>query len=50
MKYQIRITYPNGLIAYLAHRDKSAWIKRTAQKHMSEFAQVFGLPCELEAA
>ena len=48
MKYQVRITYPSGTVAYLIHKDKLAWTKGTAQKYLSEFAQAFGLPCELE--
>ena len=50
MKYQIKITYPSGLVAYLIHRDRLAWTKRTAQKHLDEFSLASGLACELEAA
>lgn len=50
MKYQILITYPNGNHAYLVHKDRFAWSKRTAQKYLKEFVAAFGLDCELERA
>lgn len=50
MKYQVRITYPTGLVAILTHRDKTSWTKRTAQRHLAEFVTHFGLPCALGEA
>jgi len=48
MKYQLKITYPSGVIAYMTHRDKTQFCKRTAQKHMREFVMWHGLKVELE--
>ena len=48
MKYQIKITYPSGLVAYLIHHDRLAWTKRTAAKYLAEFTAASGLACELE--
>jgi len=48
-KYSVKLTYPNGRISYLSHRNRMAWCKRTARKHMTEFLEmVSGLKAELE--
>jgi hypothetical protein len=50
MKYSIRIQYPDG-VAYMAHRDKTAWTKRTAIKYATEWnRQHPDLPAQLEPA
>jgi len=48
MKYSIKITYPSGVIAYLSHKDKTAWTKKTALKYMSEWVHLHGHWVELE--
>jgi len=35
MRYQIKITYPDGFVAYLIHRDRTSWCKRTALHHIN---------------
>lgn len=39
-RYCIRIHYPEG-DAFLSHRDKSAWCRRTALKYLQEWQQRF---------
>lgn len=36
MKYQIAIKYLDGDIAYLVHRNKTAWAVKTARKYLRE--------------
>lgn len=48
MKYSIKITSPSGVIAYMSHRDKTQWCKRTAEKHLREFVYLHGWKAELE--
>jgi hypothetical protein len=48
MKYQIKISYPSGIVAYMIHKDKQQWCKRTAQKYIKEFVMWHGLKVELE--
>jgi hypothetical protein len=37
-RYCVRITYPRGLgpVAYLSHRNRSTWTRRTARKHAAD--------------
>jgi hypothetical protein len=35
-KYEILITYNDGMRTYLTHKDKMAWGKRTATKHYKD--------------
>jgi hypothetical protein len=37
MKYSIKITYPNGQAAYLSHKNKTEWCKKTAQKYLERW-------------
>lgn len=52
MKYSIKITYSDGVISYLSHKDKTAWCKATAKKYMAEWFNRFGqkTTAELEPA
>lgn len=48
MKYSIKITYPSGTVAYMIHRDRTSWCKRTAMKYLKDFVLWHGLKAELE--
>lgn len=48
MKYQIKITYPDGLVTRLIHKDRMSWCLRSAKKHLHEFVLKHGLKAELE--
>ncbi len=37
MKYSIKITYSNGQQAYLGHKGKTAWCKKTAEKYLEQW-------------
>jgi hypothetical protein len=49
-RYQIRITYPSGVVAFMCHRDRTEWCKRSAQKHLREFVYLHGITAELVPA
>ncbi len=34
----VRLTYPDGMVAHLSHRNATAWCPHTAQKHAKDFA------------
>lgn len=49
-RYCIRIHYPEG-DAFLSHRDKSKWCRRTARKHLAEWRARFpDRPASIEPA
>lgn len=50
MKYSIKITYPSGKVAYLCHKDKTAFCKRTAQKYLQEWVYLHGHKAEIVQA
>jgi hypothetical protein len=45
--YSIKISYPSGVIAYMSHKGKTEWCKRTAQKHLREWVYLHGITAEL---
>lgn len=36
-RYNVRIVYPDGIVAFLSRLDRSEWCLRTAKKHGAEF-------------
>lgn len=48
MKYSIKITYPSGTIAYMSHKGKTSWCKRTAKKYLTEWVYLHGHKAEIE--
>jgi hypothetical protein len=45
MQFSVKIMYPNGQISYLSYRNRTAWGRRTALKHLREFlAKSFNPP------
>ena len=50
IKYQIKITYPSGTIAFMFHRDKTKWCLKTAKKYLREWVYLHGINAELVEA
>jgi len=40
--YSVKVTHKDGTIAYLSHRDRTAWHKATALKHAREYVLAHG--------
>jgi hypothetical protein len=45
-KYCVEINN-KGKVSYLIYRDRTAWAKRTAQKHLREWLATHGIPARL---
>jgi len=48
MKYSIKILENSIFRAYVIHKGRSEWCKRTAEKHLKEFVHLHGWKAELE--
>jgi len=42
MKYNVKITRPDGRIYYMSHRDRTAWHKATALRFAREYVAAHG--------
>lgn len=49
-RYSIKITYPSGMVAYMSHRDRTEWCKRSALKHLREWVHLHGIKAEMVEA
>lgn len=47
-RYQIKITYPDGTIAYMTHKNRMQWCLTSAKKHLAEFVHLHGIHATLE--
>jgi hypothetical protein len=47
-RFSIRITYPNGIVAYMSFRDRTSWCRSQANKHLRDWIYLHGIKAELE--
>jgi hypothetical protein len=48
MKYSLKITYPNGIVAYMDFRGRTSWCRSQAYYHKKTWVYMHGVTVEVE--
>jgi len=49
-RFQIKIAYASGTVAYMCHKGRTEWTKETCKRHLATWVHLHGIHAEIVPA